>query len=107
MQDAGRMSWFRVVVPYRAIGVTTAPSVAHATAEAEAEAAREWAKRFCAAASRDFQWDRRWRLIVYAHGKPHPAYTCVIRKTAHLQREGPIACDEKGSLLFEPADEIE
>jgi hypothetical protein len=81
--------------------------VALASAEAEAEVAREWAKRFCAAASRDFQWDRRWRLIVYAHGQPHPAYACVIRKTAHLERESAIACDEKGSLLFEPVDEIE
>jgi hypothetical protein len=110
-KDAGRVSGFRVVEPYRAIGVTTAPSVARTSAEAEAEAAREWAKRFCAAASRDFQWDRRWRLIVHAYGQPHPAYTCVIRKTAHLERglssEGPVACDDKRTLLFEPVDEIE
>ena len=111
-KDAGRVSWFRVVESYRAIGVTTAPSMALASAEAEAEAAREWAKRFCAAASRDFQWDHRWKLVVYAHGQPHSSYSCVILKTAQrLERgpssEGPIACDGKGSLLFEPVDEID
>ena len=111
-KDAGRVSGFHVVEPYRVIGVTTAPSMARASAEAKAEAAREWAKKFCAAASRDFQWDRRWKLIVYAHGQPHSSYSCVILKTAQrLERgpssEGPIACDDKGSLLFEPVDEID
>jgi hypothetical protein len=45
-KDAGRVSGFLVVVPYRAIGVTTAHSVGRASAEAESDAAREWAKDF-------------------------------------------------------------
>jgi hypothetical protein len=111
-KDAGRLSGFHVAEPYRVIGVTTAPSMARASAEGRAEAAREWAKRFCAAASRDFQWDHRWRLVVYAHGQVHSPYSCVIRKTAQRlehgpSSEGPIACDDKGSLLFEPEDEID
>ena len=104
------MSGFHVVEPYRAIGVTIAPPVARASTEVSAEAAREWAKRFCAAASQDYQWDYRWRLIVYAHGQSRAAYTCLIRNTAHLKRglssEGPVACDDK-SFPFEPVDETE
>jgi hypothetical protein len=64
-KDAGRVSSFRVVETYRAIGVTTAPPVTRASTEVSAEAAREWAKRFCAAAAQDYQWDHRWRLTVY------------------------------------------
>jgi hypothetical protein len=113
-KDAGRVSRFHLVEPYRALGVTTAPSVPR-NAAAEVEAAREWAERFCGAASRDFQWDRRWKLIVYAHGQPHRAYSCLIPKMAQrLERgfnrtfsEGAIACDDKGSLLLEPVEEIE
>ena len=108
-KDAGRVSTFRVVEPYRAIGVTTAPPAAAASPEAEAEAAREWATRFCAAASRDFQWERRWKLMVYAHGQPHRPYSCMIPKTAQGSKssEGPIACDDKESTLLEPVDEVE
>jgi hypothetical protein len=108
-KDAGRVSGFHVVELYRVIGVTAAPSMARASAEAKAEAAREWAKKFCAAASRDFRWDHRWKLIVYAHGQPHSSYSCAIMKTAQcLERspssEGPTACDDKGSLLFDEID---
>jgi hypothetical protein len=108
-KDAGRVSSFRVMETYRAIGVTTAPPATRASTEVSAEVAREWAKRFCAAAAQDYQWDHRWRLTVYAHGQPRPAYTCSIRNTAHLERslssEGRVACDDKGN--FEPVDETE
>jgi hypothetical protein len=109
-KDAGHVSSFRVVEPYRAIGITASP-MARASTEVSAEAAKAWAKRFCASASQDYQWDHRWRLTVYAHGQPHPAYACLIRNTAHLERglsaEGRVACDDKGSFLFEPVDETE
>jgi hypothetical protein len=113
-KDAGRVSGFRLVEPYRAIGVTTAPSAGRSSPQFEAETARDWAEGFCTAASRDFQWNRRWKLIVYAYGQPHCFYSCVIPKTAqHLESgfnrkssEGPIACDDEGSPL-DLADEIE
>jgi hypothetical protein len=113
-KDAGHLSGFAVVEFYRAIGVTTAPSATRKSPEVEAEIARDWAKTFCTAASRDFQWNRRWKLIVYASGQSHRTYSCVIaRTTEHLKRdfdrkpsEGRIGCEDKGSL-FQPVDEIE
>jgi hypothetical protein len=101
-KDAGRVSSFRVVEHYHAIGVTTAPPAARASPEAEAETARIWAERFCADASRDFKWSRRWRLIVYPSGQAHRSFTCVIANAAlHLEpgfgrksTEDPIALDE-------------
>lgn len=96
--------------PYHAIGVTIAPSAMRRNSETEADTVREWAKSFCAAASRDFQWDHRWRLVVYAHGQPHRSYSCVIpvaRAFNWTSSEGPVACDDKSGSLVEPVDELE
>ena len=113
-KDAGHLSSFHVVESYRAIGVTTAPSATRNNFEVEAKIAREWGNTFCAAASRDFQWNRRWRLIVYASGQSRLTYSCLIPRTAlHLDRdfdrkpsEARTACDDKGPLI-QPVDEVE
>ena len=101
-KDAGRVSSFRVVEHYRAIGVTAARSAVRASPEADADAARIWAERFCANASRELKWDHRWRLVIYPHGQPHRAFSCVIANTAQRLEPGfsrnasedPIALDE-------------
>ena len=113
-KDAGDLSSFHVVESYRAIGVTTAPSATQNDFEVEAKIAREWGNTFCAAASRGFEWNRRWRLIVYASGQSHITYSCLIPKAAqHLERdfdhkpsEARNGCDDKGSLI-QPVDEVE
>ena len=66
------MSGFRVVETYRAIAVTTAASNGEGGKESDIEAARKWAEAFCAVASKDFRWNRRWQLVVYAEGTARP-----------------------------------
>jgi len=114
-KDAGRLSRFHIVELYRAIAVTMAPSEMRANQELEAEIARTWAQQFCARASRDLHWDRRWKLIVYAYGQAQRAHACVIPKSHDALRgtapgqnsESPTTRDDDGRLLLERADEIE
>jgi hypothetical protein len=114
-KDAGRLSRFHIVELYRAIAVTMAPSEMRANRELEAEIARTWAQQFCARASRDLDWDRRWKLIVYAYGQAQRAYACVIPmnqdalggRAPGQNSESRTTSGDDGRLLLEPADEIE
>lgn len=114
-KDAGRVSRFHIVELYRAIGVTMARSATQATREVEGEIARKWAQEFCARASRNLQWDRRWRLIVYAYGQPQRSYSCVFPINQDALKgsipgrnsESRTTLDDGGRLLLELDDEVE
>jgi hypothetical protein len=114
-KDAGRVSRFHIVELYGAIGVTMAPSATRATREVEAEIARKWAQEFCASASRDLHWDRRWKVIVYAYGQAQRSYACVIPPRQDASKvgvpgqnsESRTPLDDNGRLLLEPGEEIE
>ena len=113
-KDAGRVSGFRVVETYRAIAVTTAASNGEGGKESDIEAARKWAEAFCAVASKDFRWNRRWRLVVYAEGTAQPSHACLIPRPAKPgqsrsrgKSEGEIACEPNGAPLLEPVDEVD
>ena len=112
-KDAGRLSGFRVVETYRAIAVTTAASNGQGGKGSDAEAARKWAEAFCAAASKDFHWDSRWRLVVYPEGQAQPAHACLIPRPRKLgeprsrrKGEDEIACEPNGGPPLEPVDEV-
>ncbi len=76
-KDAGRISTFRVVEPYRAMAAVLFRSHARTNRESEA-AARSWAADFCTRASNGFQWERRWRLTAYVNNASGPIFTCFI-----------------------------
>jgi len=114
-KDAGRVSRFHIVELYGAIGVTMAPSATRANWEVEAETARKWAREFCASASRDLHWHRRWRVIVYAYGQAQRSYACVIPLRQDASKvsvpgqnsDSRTTLDDDGRLLPEPGEEIE
>ena len=97
-KDGGRVSAFRVVEPYRAIAAVVFQSNERAGRESQA-AARAWATDFCARASRDFQWERRWRLTVYVNHASGAAYSCSISSEGIKIGDGrgtpgdPCACE--------------
>jgi hypothetical protein len=114
-RDAGRVSRFHLVKLYGAIGVTMAPPATRATREVEAEIARKWAQEFCASASRDRHWDRRWKVIVYAYGQAQRSSACVIPLRQGASKvsvpgqnsESRTTLDDDGRLLPEPGEQIE
>ncbi|HKN29208.1 MAG TPA: hypothetical protein VJY34_15505 [Roseiarcus sp.] len=114
-KDAGRVSHFNIVEVYRAIFVTAPPSATRATREVEAEIAQSWAQEFCARASRELHWERRWKLIVYAHGQAQRSYSCVIPLSQDAFKgsvparnsECPATLEDDGHPLPESADGIE
>jgi len=64
-KDAGRLSMYHIAETFGVVGATTSRSAPHGARESEAQAARTWAEGFCASATRNFQWNRRWKLVVY------------------------------------------
>ena len=73
-----------------------------------AQAARTWAEAFCASATRNFRWNRRWKLVVYTQGQPHPSHSCLIPTPANDPRkssEGRVTRDDDGGAGIAPVDD--
>ena len=112
--DSGRLSNFRVVEPYRAVGASVlVPPVQ--PGEKVAAVAQAFANDFCNKASMEYPWRRSSKLIVYVHGRPHPAYSCSIpvsggRGFGGLKgssKQDALVCDGEGAAALEPDDELD
>ncbi len=109
-KDAGRLSGYHIAETFGAVGATTSRSATHGGRESEAQAARSWAEAFCASATRNFRWNRRWKLVVYTQDQPHPSHSCLIpTPVSDLRKpsEDRVTRDDDGGVLIAPVDEVD
>ena len=107
-KNAGRLSGYHIAETFGAVGATTSRSATHGGRESGAQAARTWAEAFCASATRNFRWNRRWKLVVYTQGQPHPSHSCLIPTPANDPRkssEGRVTRDDDGGAGIAPVDD--
>jgi len=99
---------YHIAETFGVVGATTSRSAPHGARESEAQAARTWAEGFCASATRNFQWNRRWKLVVYTQGQPHPSHSCLIPTLANdpqKSSEGRVTRDDDGGAGIVPVDD--